>query len=259
MSNLNNQSNLLMLKRPIEYEKIQLEDLALHKIIVNIDAHTDINNIYKHFDIFQPKTIEKASLKRKSEFLIGRISAKYALKALGFNDSFVIHKGMQGEPIWPENISGSISHAMYSSTKGMAISYACNDTQVMEQTTEQLTKFIAGIDIELKQNNDLFLRNPTMVNSYLSMQEFKYSSLFKKSNPLIYLILFSSKESIIKAIFSKYNLILDFHSIHCIKIDNHNNSIEFYISKIKKNKIIKVNFIDLKDEIITYCKLNTIN
>lgn len=248
-----------MLKRPIEYEKIQLEDLVLHKIIMNIDAHTDINNIYKHFDIFQPKTIEKASLKRKSEFLIGRISAKYALKALGFNDSFVIHKGIQGEPIWPEKISGSISHAMYSSTKGMAISYACNETQVMEQTTEQLTKFIAGIDIELKQNNDLFLINPTMINSYLSMQEFKYSSLFNKINPLIYLILFSSKESIIKAIFSKYNLILDFHSIHCIKIDNHNNSIEFYISKIKINKKIKVNFIDLKDEIITYCKLNTIN
>lgn len=259
MINLNNQSNLLMQKRPIEYEKIQLKNLILHKIVINIDTQMDINSIYKDFDIFQPKALETVSLKRKSEFLIGRISAKYALKFLGFNHSFILHKGRYGEPIWPENISGSISHAMYSPTKGIAISYACNNTQVMEQTAEQLTKLIAGIDIELKQNNDLFLRNPTIVNSYLSMQELKYSSTFKQSNPLIYLILFSSKESIIKAIFSKYNLIISFKSIHCININTQNNFINFYISKIKTDKIIEVNFMYLNDEIITYCRLNNIN
>ncbi len=58
---------------------------------------------------------ENAVEKRRLEFTLGRNAARLALEALGVTPAPPILRGPQREPLWPENIVGSITH-----TKGSA-------------------------------------------------------------------------------------------------------------------------------------------
>lgn len=51
-----------------------------------------------------------AALKRKGEFRAGRHCAQQALQQLGI-EPFPVLRGERGEPLWPEGVCGSISHA----------------------------------------------------------------------------------------------------------------------------------------------------
>lgn len=50
----------------------------------------------------------RACLWKRSEFVLGRAAARYALRELG--EYGCVLRGSQGEPRWPEGISGSITH-----------------------------------------------------------------------------------------------------------------------------------------------------
>ncbi len=51
-----------------------------------------------------------SALKRQREFRAGRHCAHLVLQQLGYKD-FSVMRGKQGEPLWPADICGSISHA----------------------------------------------------------------------------------------------------------------------------------------------------
>lgn len=52
-----------------------------------------------------------ASQKRIREFSAGRLAARNALEKLGLSAAPAIRLGKRGEPVWPENYVGSISHS----------------------------------------------------------------------------------------------------------------------------------------------------
>jgi 4'-phosphopantetheinyl transferase EntD len=52
-----------------------------------------------------------SSEKRKSSFIAGRAAAHAALKRTGFDETYPLLNGSDGEVIWPEGICGSISHS----------------------------------------------------------------------------------------------------------------------------------------------------
>jgi 4'-phosphopantetheinyl transferase EntD len=58
--------------------------------------------------------VERAVAKRQREFALGRMCARSALEKLG-HGSAVIGRGANGAPLWPQGITGSITH-----TKGYA-------------------------------------------------------------------------------------------------------------------------------------------
>jgi 4'-phosphopantetheinyl transferase EntD len=53
--------------------------------------------------------VEKAAPKRRREFALGRACARSALEKLGHGGA-VIGKGANGAPLWPDGITGSITH-----------------------------------------------------------------------------------------------------------------------------------------------------
>ncbi|NQZ03486.1 4'-phosphopantetheinyl transferase [Idiomarina sp.] len=53
--------------------------------------------------------VESFSLNRKIEFLAGRVIAGELLNELGYSDYYLARKD-SGEPLWPPNVVGSISH-----------------------------------------------------------------------------------------------------------------------------------------------------
>ena len=68
----------------------------------------DINKgkIYKE----EEKFIKNAVRKRKAEFITGRILAKEILLTIGI-ENFPLLIGKSRQPLWPKNISGTISHS----------------------------------------------------------------------------------------------------------------------------------------------------
>jgi len=52
----------------------------------------------------------RAARKRQLSLTLGRAAARLALRQLGFDDPPPVLRGDAGEPIWPDGISGSISH-----------------------------------------------------------------------------------------------------------------------------------------------------
>lgn len=53
--------------------------------------------------------VEKAAPKRRREFALGRACARGALEKLGYGGA-VIGRGANGAPLWPQGITGSITH-----------------------------------------------------------------------------------------------------------------------------------------------------
>jgi enterobactin synthetase component D len=252
----------------LEYIVIKTQQLIIHHIKLNTMNDQQISKFYKKYNIFMPSQVAKASLKRKCEFFIGRLAAKFALTNLGDYSSFIIEKGLKGEPLWPELVTGSISHSMLNCTQGIAIATAFPINQHPPDKAEikiqncvnnndyAATKF-SGIDIETKQNADIFNQNPSILNSLLSPQETKFIHSFLDKIPALYLILFSAKESITKVLYSKFQKLIAFNAMHCIALCPITRTLSFYLPQIATQQKIQVNFLDLDEEIITFCCLDS--
>src|SRR5690349_9972988 len=71
--------------------------------------------------------------KKRSRWRRGRAAAHSALSRLGIDDSLPITQGAAGEPIWPNGVSGSITH--------------CNEYSIAA-VLPSLGRFFLGIDLE---------------------------------------------------------------------------------------------------------------
>lgn len=249
-----------------EHSILKTPKIIIHQInLLDIDAQK-IYNLYNKYNIFLPKHVTKASIKRKCEFFLGRLAAKYALNDLGNYSSFIIERGKQGEPLWPDQITGSISHSMLDCTQGIAIAATSrlnknmNDlkelSKIYNQTASLSGQFL-GIDIEIKKNSEIFDRNPSILTNIFSFQEIKLISPFLKQRPVLHLIIFSAKESLIKVVYNKYKKIISFDTMHCINICEQTQTFMFYIPQISNNEKFLVNYIELDYQILTYCCLKS--
>jgi 4'-phosphopantetheinyl transferase EntD len=47
---------------------------------------------------------------KRVQFTLGRVAARLALKQIGFDNPVPILRGEKGQPLWPDGITGSITH-----------------------------------------------------------------------------------------------------------------------------------------------------
>lgn len=245
----------------IKHDVLFLAHHPLHKVSVTLFTEDFVvETLYQYFNINLPDILKNSVRKRKLEFFSGRLAAKFALEPLGLTE-FIIRKLERGEPLWPDNVNGSISHT---GDKKSCTTIACI-TEVGPQAGQQREQSNnLGIDIETKRDNGYFEGTPALSNVFLSPQE--RSLIVSNKQPYIYLIAFSAKESVIKAVYTKYKVLLPFLSIEyrCINED----SIEFKIidghqyfenqSAIHQdfgNLIVTVNFSFTEQEVLTICTI----
>lgn len=133
---------------------------------------------------------EKAVLKRRTDFCLGRLAARNALKELGI-ENFPILKGEKNEPVWPCGIVGSISH-----TDGVALAVAARKPDLEG----------VGIDIEIVGSN-----TPIEIASKICSEKELEWILEKENEKKTRMIsIFSSKESVFKCLYPDVKSYFDF-------------------------------------------------
>lgn len=226
----------------VRHEKITAFGLEIHKVQVELlKKQSNLDDLYQKFNIFLPQNIKNTRLIRQLEFFTGRLAAKYALHTFNLQDS-IVYQGEHGEPIWPDDVIGSISHV---GTQKLckAIAYAKN---------KELDDKTFGIDIESQEHHIFFQQDDEFYDVFLHKSEQEGVAKAKIKQPDLDLILFSAKESMIKVFYIKYHQIIDFKSIIFLNIEN--SFIYFNIQQVnllKQSIAVKVHFLYKDNEIIT--------
>jgi enterobactin synthetase component D len=139
--------------------------------------------------------LANAGRKRKTEHLAGRIAAAHALL-----DHTVPGIGPSGEPLWPEGISGSITH---SGTQAMAVVVRHPDARV-------------GIDCEaILPDSEAREIQDGIIDAQEAM------CLTRSGYPfaLTLTLTFSAKESLFKALFPQVKTFMDFDCARITRLD----------------------------------------
>ncbi|MFA1018656.1 enterobactin synthase subunit EntD [Enterobacter sp. SAT-E-asb] len=133
--------------------------------------------------------LSNAGRKRKAEHLAGRIAAAHTLDAI--NERAIPGIGPSGEPLWPEGVSGSITHC---GTQAMAVAVRHPDAFV-------------GIDCEAILP-DREARE--IQDGIIDAQE--ATSLTRSGYPfaLALTLAFSAKESLFKALYPRVKMYMGF-------------------------------------------------
>ncbi len=206
----------------IKHTVIRQNNIEIHQVhLANFSQQEELDDLYQAFDIVQADNVQQSHFSRKLDYFMGRLAAQYALKKYNHAD-FNVMKGVYGEPIFPEHIQGSISH-VNDRQDYIAI---CAVQNILEN------QIYIGIDIELYKHQELLIHQAENIDVFLDQEEQLKIAILKsrlQDHVPIELVIFSAKESIIKAVFNQYKTIIDFKSIHFQQFSAH----ELYF-KVKK-------------------------
>ena len=170
-----------------------LADATVHLITFDPSTYADADLLW----LPHHAQLANAGRKRKTEHLAGRIAAVSALKSQGITT--VPGIGINGEPLWPNGISGSITH---SGNVAMAIvsknSLSGIDCEAIIDENEA---------IEIKEGIIDAIENTLLQNSGLPFS-------------LALTLTFSAKESLFKALFPRVNAFMGFETAHVTSLSD---------------------------------------
>lgn len=161
--------------------KSELVDSALFLTATfAIDAYRD--ELFERLSINFPAQMKNAVVvKRRAEFLAGRVLAKIAIRHfLAVDGNLPI--GPSRQPLWPQGLVGSISHSR---------------RHVVSIVSDNSTMAI-GVDVEEICSEELLASINDIV---LSLQEQAFLKSFPENYCVLWTLAFSAKETLFKALF----------------------------------------------------------
>lgn len=201
-----------------------------------------IDDYHKYrLNVFQE--LQKSVPKRQSEFVAGRFCAKTAAVFLlpEMADIFNLPIGKNREPVWPEPLSGSISH---------------NDRTALSIVCLKQDNVTFGIDIE----DLLTIETSKEIGNYVHSQtEHELLCLSGMSSNLATSIIYSAKESIFKCLYPSVEIFFGFEYANLTKVQG--NRLIFAMNK--ENSLysrfpnyIECQFVVNSETITTLCSIS---
>ena len=214
-----------------------LPDTTLLAKYGNLHIESYADSLFEKEDIFFPPLLKFAVASRRAEFLAGRMLAKKLLYDLGSEETLVI-ANKDRSPTWPIGFLGSISHCGH---KIICVGRKSNSNHGI------------GIDIENIIDRDTY---SNIKNQIIDSQEDELISRLLLPKLLLATIIFSSKESIFKALYPDVKKYFGFNSVSAIELDISNSLVIFKLTKslnykFRKNFIIKSKFAFTNNEVVT--------
>lgn len=172
----------------------------LSSLIVDNDCVIEFLEIEKSLKLIEnncgllPKEAQNYGVKRKLEFVAGRMCALKAYQKMTGEVLAELPIGEKREPIWPAGIVGSISH-----TKRYACAVVSNHLKGL------------GIDIEAKIEQKRFDKIHSLFISESEKQNFDI-------DPFVGSLIFSAKESLYKALYPHVKQFFGFKDAQMLEI-----------------------------------------
>lgn len=170
-------------------------DVALSWLLPEPVVHNGgrIEDLQAPLDPAEASCVRNAVARRVQEFTAGRACARAALETLGL-PGFALRMGARRQPLWPESIVGSISHAA-----GYCVAAACTRDR------------FAGIGIDIEAASPLPESLVDIVctpceKAWCLAQPERLSGLLAK-------FLFSAKESVFKCLYPLFGEELEFEDV----------------------------------------------
>lgn len=177
--------------------------------------------------------IQEAGRKRKTEHLAGRIAAVHALKTYAVKE--IPGMGNNGEPLWPVGIVGSITHS-----REYALAIATDD--IMR---------LVGIDSET-----IIDENEANEIKYgvISPEEERLLKGLPLPFSLALTLVFSAKESLFKALFSRVNALFGFE---CARVTGLNHgqltlSLTGPLAGFPEATVFTVHWLQQQEQVVTF-------
>ena len=175
-------------------------NIALDYQLFKISEEQILHYLASYDCITIPNILRSSSLKRRVEFLSGRICALTAMKLYGVKKAQQLLIKSDSSPMWPHNIVGSISHS-----KNIAIAIVGDNDKYSG----------IGIDIEqIPKNNTATELMPKIISSN-ELTNFHNLNLDTQQ---LFSIVFSGKEALFKAVYPQVNKYFYFNDVKCINI-----------------------------------------
>jgi enterobactin synthetase component D len=179
-----------------QLEQIRLDGVALGASF-EVAAYSDA--LYEVLGVPFPAGLSRAVNKRKAEFLGGRFLAALAMERIG-EPAVEIGVGVHRQPLWPANVSGSLSHS--------------NDRLACVMSPDPAVGL--GVDIE-RIMDDAAARN--IVETVVGTQEHALLEADSGGFGLGFTAVFSAKEALFKALYPRVGNYFDFHAARLVSLD----------------------------------------
>jgi enterobactin synthetase component D len=182
-----------------------------------------------------PKELAKASAKRLTEFLAGRLLAKEVLQDLQA-ESFELKYRPQEAPLWPQGFAGSLSHKNHD-----AIALCVNDPSLS-----------VGIDMEHWMAPDQAQKISAKV---LTPQEAHWKS--QSNAEELITIIFSAKEALFKMLHPTVEKFFGFQAVALVALDENEQSFQLQLQTDlgtgqTSGKIFSGAFLSNKQGVVTH-------
>jgi enterobactin synthetase component D len=189
-----------------------------------------------------PTRLQTAVVRRRIEFLSGRLCAQRALHASGFGGLADIAIDPDGAPVWPAGYVGSISHC-----EGFAVAVAGPVQQVAG----------IGIDVEPLMSGEVAVE---ICRQCASEQEMAMPRRGDMSIEAWLTVLFSGKESLFKALHPEIRRYFDFLDVSATELDADNRCFTLTLRvALSRNhpagRSYRIHFQREADMVLTRCQL----
>ena len=176
------------------------------------------------FKIRLPLALDQAVQKRKAEYLASRLCAEKALRILApLGKEFSLLNDPNRSPIWPENVTGSLTHTGHFTSVAVA-----NKKNIKS----------LGIDSEEIVSTATAVEVGSTVLSPVELQRFSGHW----NQPLLVTMAFSAKESIYKCLFPLVNKFFGFSDVELLILDQKRGTFSA-ILKTQLNNEFAANYI----------------
>lgn len=184
-----------------------LDHYAIELVVCDyqLDAYQD--SLFAELETEFHPSLKRAVDKRKAEFLAGRVCAVTALEKLGLENQ-TIGIGEQRQPIWPQGLTGSISH---SQQQACAIAASLDNVKGL------------GIDIQSPIDEDVV---EDIHDRIINEQELLFLKGKGLTRQQAVTLTFSAKESFFKGTFSAVGEYFGFESLEVVELDSKEQILE---------------------------------
>ncbi|MDX5628435.1 MULTISPECIES: 4'-phosphopantetheinyl transferase superfamily protein [unclassified Brenneria] len=172
----------------------------------HLSAYSD--DLFAEAEVPFSDALARSVPKRRAEFLAGRCLAKQVLSKLGYAD-FVLNCAEDRSPLWPENVSGSLSH---------------NTHSILCAAHIRTPEFSGvGVDIETFMSAK---RAESLWPGIVGEDEYHWLHARDDEFRCLLTLNFSAKESLFKALYPQVKHYFDFLDVGMVALDSASQSFE---------------------------------